>query len=131
LNRYFTVYPAKVAGRFEDGMQQVIQTMQTLEGSYPVVTFSDRVAWPYIYVLFFTHYDPQALHANPPVRGDEMFAPVTRMGQYRVTSDIEQAYRASERGLFIGPAGMLPDVPALAIIRRPANGTPFCKMVGK
>jgi 4-amino-4-deoxy-L-arabinose transferase-like glycosyltransferase len=131
LKGYFTTYPAKAAGFFADGMQQVIQTMDTVENNYPAVTFSDSVAWPYIYVLFFTRYDPQALHINPPERGEEMFAPVTRMGKYSVVHDIEQAYRESERGLFIGPASMLPDVPALAIIRRPANGTPMCKIVGK
>jgi len=131
LGQYASAYPAQVAGRFEDGMHDVIRTMQTVEGDYPAVTLSDRVPWPYIYVLFFKRYDPRALHADPPERGPELFAPVTRLGKYRVARDIEQAYAESERGLFIGRADMLADVPALAVVPRPVNGRPFCKLVGK
>lgn len=131
LDQYATVYPAQAAGRFEDGMQEVIRTMQAYEAGYPVVMFSDRVPWPYIYVLFFERYDPRALQADLPERGPELFAPVTRLGKYRVVHDIERTYAESERGLFIGRADMLADMPTLAVVPRPANGRPFCKLVGK
>jgi 4-amino-4-deoxy-L-arabinose transferase-like glycosyltransferase len=132
LHQYFFEYAAQVAPRFDDGMQTVIETMDRLDDdSVPLVVFSSRVSWPYIYVLFFTRYDPVQLHADLPVRSTALFAPVTKMGKYIVVDDLEEAYAMVEHGLFIGPLDSLPNVPETAIIRRPANGEPFCKIVSK
>jgi hypothetical protein len=131
LDQYFTNYAPQVSGRFEDGMQQVIETMQAVEADYPEVVFSDRISWPYVYVLFFTRYDPWQLQANPPERSTELFAPVTRMGKYRVSANIDQTYLEVAHGLFIVSLDQLPEAQTLAIIQRPSNGEPFCKLVVK
>jgi len=130
LYGYATTYPRQVAGRFNDGMEQIVKQVQVLESNYPIVVFSDYFSWPYIYVLFFTRYDPAALHADPFEQGDELFAPVTRMGKYHVR-DIEQAYEEFEHGLFISPAWKLVDAPTLMIVHRPADGKPIFRLVAK
>jgi 4-amino-4-deoxy-L-arabinose transferase-like glycosyltransferase len=129
--KYFTGYAPQVAHRFDDGMQAVIETMVALDDAAPVVIFSNRISWPYIYVLFFTRYDPAQLHRDPPLRTGELFAPVTKMGKYVVVGDLEQAYHEAERGLFIGPLDSLQGIPEAALISRPANGEAFCRIVRK
>jgi 4-amino-4-deoxy-L-arabinose transferase-like glycosyltransferase len=130
LRGYATLYPRQVAGRFNDGMELVVKQVQTLEKDYPTVVYSDYFSWPYIYVLFFTRYDPAALHADPFAQGNELFAPVTQMGKYAIC-DVEQAYAEMEHGLFIAPAWKLVDAPTLAILHRPADGKPIFRLVAK
>ncbi len=130
LYGYVTTYPRQVAGRFNDGMEQIVNQVQTLENGYPVVVFSDYFSWPYIYVLFFTRYDPAALHTDPFVQGKELFAPVTRVGKYHI-QDVEQAYAELEHGLFISPAWKLVDSPTITIVRRPADHKPIFRILAK
>ena len=130
LRQYVQVYPPQVASRFEDGLQQLVETMYVVEKNYPVVVVSDKINSPYIYILFFTRYDPVRLHADPPVRGQELFAPVTRVGHY-IFGDVEQEYAEREHGLFLCRAWVLYDVPELAVIRRPSDRKPMFRLAIK
>jgi 4-amino-4-deoxy-L-arabinose transferase-like glycosyltransferase len=130
-SKYFFDYAPKVAHRFDDGMQAVIEKMAAMDNDLPSVVFSNSVSWPYIYVLFFTQYDPVQLHKDPPIRTEALFAPVTRMGKYTMVDDLEQAYADTDHGLFIGPPHALPGVSEAVLIRRPVNDEVSWKIVRK
>lgn len=129
LEYYFTRYPAEVALRFDDGMRQVVEEMDKWDDGYDFVGFTDQASWPYLYILFFTRYDPHLLQADLPVRDPELFAPVTRVGKYHI-GDVERMYREIGHGLFVMPEWMLPGVQPLAVTYR-SNGTAAFKIVEK
>ncbi len=109
LHKYFVQYPETVLARFDDGMQEVVEAMDALDDDYETVVFTDQASWPYLHILFFTQYDPRELQHDLPVRRPELFAPVTRVGKYRI-GDVKAAYQELQHGLFVMPTGMLPDV---------------------
>jgi len=126
---YFTRYPSDVALRFDDGVRQAVQEMDKWDDLFDFVGFTDQASWPYLHILFFTRYDPHLLQTDLPVRGPELFAPVTRVGKYRI-GDVERMYHEREHGLFIMPIWMLPGVEPLAVTYR-SNGEPAFKIVVK
>jgi hypothetical protein len=131
LFKYYTAYPTLVAGRFGDGTKEMINIMDRYDDHYSTVYITDRMGWSYIYVAFFTKYDPKKFISDPPVRSNELFAPVTRLGKFHVVSDIEQVYHSTDEGLFIGKQNSFPDVTPLAVVHRPTDGRPRYKIVSK
>ena len=131
LYKYYTVYPSLAAGRFEDGIKEMITEMDKYDDQHSTVYFTDRIGWPYIYVAFFTKYDPEKFLAAPPVRSDQLFAPVERLGNYHVVPNIEEVYSSTGSGLFIGEPDSFPDVTPLTVIHRPTDGKPRYKIVSK
>jgi len=129
LKYYFTTYPADVALRFDDGMRQVVEEMDIWDDDYEFVAFTDQASWPYLHILFFTRYDPHSLQADLPVRGPELFAPVSRVGKYHI-GDVEKMYSEVEHGLFIMPAWMMPGVEPVAVTCR-SDGSPAFKIIKK
>ncbi|NLE44466.1 MAG: hypothetical protein GX620_07070 [Chloroflexi bacterium] len=129
MTHYFTDYPREVALRFDDGMRQVVETMDAFDDAHDVVVFTEQASWPYLHILFFTQYDPGLLQTDLPVRGSELFAPVTRVGKY-VIGDVERMYGELNHGLFVMPEWMLPGVEPLAVTYR-SNGTSAYKIVEK
>jgi len=129
LQSYFTEYPYTVLARFDDGMRQAVEALDQWDEGYAIVVFTDQASWPYLHILFFTRYDPHLLQSDLPVRGDELFAPVTRVGKYHI-GDVERMYRELEHGLFVMPEWMLLGVEPLAVSYR-SDGTTAFKIVGK
>jgi 4-amino-4-deoxy-L-arabinose transferase-like glycosyltransferase len=129
LNYYFTRYPGEVALRFDDGMRQAVEAMDLWDDEYDTVIFTDQASWPYLHILFFTAYDPHLLQRDLPVRSEELFAPVTRVGKYHI-GDVERLYRELDHGLFVMPEWMLSGVEPLAVTHR-SDGTAAFKIVGK
>jgi hypothetical protein len=129
LYHYFVEYPNTVRARFDDGMREAVEAMDALDGHYDTVIFTRQASWPYLHILFFTQYDPHKLQDDLPVRESKLFAPVTRVGKYRI-GDVKAAYQELDHGLFVMPAWMLPDVDPL-VITTYHNGSPAFKIVTK
>jgi 4-amino-4-deoxy-L-arabinose transferase-like glycosyltransferase len=127
---YFTRYPADAAYRFDVGMREVVTAMDRVDDDYETVYFTCHASWPYLHILFFTRYDPALLQADLPVRGSELFAPVSRVGKYHITCDTEELWASGQPGLFVVPVGELPDVQPLAVTTG-ADGQPLFKIIGR
>lgn len=124
---YFTAYPSEYGHRFDVEMKKVVTTMDRMDDGHEVY-FTCQSNWPYLYVLFFTRYDPHLLQTDPPVREEGLFAPVSRLGRYHFICNTEELWEQGERGLFVTPASELPDVTPLAIISR-SDGEPLYKII--
>lgn len=129
LRDYFVEYPETVRARFDDGMRQVVEAMDTLDDEYETVFFTNQASWPYLHILFFTRYDPHQLQDDLPVREPQLFAPVTRVGKYRI-GDVKTAYNELEHGLFVMRASTLPDADPV-VVTTYADGSDAFKIVAK
>ncbi len=122
---YFTRYPSDLSPRFESWMRETVETMHRLDNGYNTVYFTCHSRWAYLYILFFTRYPPRLLQADLPVRGEELFAHVSRIGRYHFVCDMEPLWATGEKGLFVVTGNELPDVLPLASITGPEGQTLF------
>lgn len=127
---YFTEYPSKVAHRLSVEMRDLAMAVGSLSNAYDNVYITCYSTWPYLYLLFFTRYDPHLLQADLPVRGNELFAPVSRLGKYRMICDISELWGSGERGLFVVPLDHLPDEQPLTVVCGP-SGKPCYKILAR
>lgn len=130
FNYYFTRYPNEAAPRFNSEMREVVVEMDRVDDEYETVYFTCYASWPYLYILFYTRYDPALLQRDPPVRGEELFAPVSRVGKYHITCTIEDLWNSGQPGLFVVRVDELPDTQPLAITPG-TDGQPLFKIVGR
>ncbi len=115
---YFTEYPSHVAPRFSPEMRDLAIAVDHLDELYTKVYITCYSTWPYLYLLFFTRYDPHLLQADLPVRDSDLFAPVYRLGKYRVVCDIREIWDIGQ-GLFVVPLNDFPYEQPLRIICGP------------
>ncbi len=124
---YFTEYPSRVAPRFSPEMRNLAIAVDQLDEMYTEVYVPCDLTWPYLYLLFFTRYDPHLLQADLPVRGPDLFAPVYRLGKYHIVCNIHEIWNTG-RGLFVVPLNDFPYEQPLRIIYGP-YGEPFYKIL--
>jgi 4-amino-4-deoxy-L-arabinose transferase-like glycosyltransferase len=130
FNYYFTRYPLDAARVFNVGMVKAAVAMDQLDDDYEAVYFTCDSNWPYLYILFFTRYNPHLLQTDLPERGEGLFATVSRVGKYYNVCNTEELWRQGTRGLFIVPVSELPDVVPLAITPG-FDGQPRYKIIGR
>jgi 4-amino-4-deoxy-L-arabinose transferase-like glycosyltransferase len=58
LHMMFVHYPKKFSADWQDGYRQMAQKVKKYEGAYDQVYITNINQVPYIYVLFYTQYDP-------------------------------------------------------------------------
>jgi len=117
---YFTRYPTDAANRFDVATRRMADTVLHLDNGYAVVYFATcRSSWIYLHLLFSSRYDPRRLQMDLPVRGDELFAPVTRVGKYHIICDAQTVWDQGEKGLYVVPEAELPGVTPLAVLPGP------------
>ena len=127
---YFTDYPGEYGYLFNVGLKNAAVAMDKVDDEYENVYISCKAYWPYLYVLFFTRYDPHLLQTDLPVRGEELFAPVSRVGKYHNVCNTEELWAQGEEGLFIVPMDELAGAEPLVVV--PGwNGQPEYKLVGR
>ncbi|MCX7683114.1 MAG: glycosyltransferase family 39 protein [Anaerolineae bacterium] len=130
FREYFTAYPRVVAHRLSVEMPDLAVAVSDLSDSYEHVYITCYSTWPYLYLLFFTRYDPHLLQEDLPVRGNELFAPVSRLGKYHIICDILNVWNSGEQGLFVVPLNDPPDAQPLQVICGP-SGKPCYKILAR
>lgn len=128
LRYYFAEYPDQVARRLSVEMRDLAIAIARLDNASGEVYITCYSTWPYLYLLFFTRYDPHRLQADLPVRGPELFAPVSRLGKYHFVCDIRSIWASGQRGLFVVPVSDVTDERPLQIICGPF-GEPCYKIL--
>lgn len=60
INQLFVVYPKKFAADWQDGNREMVNYVRTISSKYKNVYITNTAGVPYIYLLFYTKYDPAA-----------------------------------------------------------------------
>lgn len=64
LHLYYKHYPKFRARDWQDGYKEMITYVNKVESDYNTVAVSNFYGWPYIFVLFYSKYDPASYHSQ-------------------------------------------------------------------
>ena len=122
VKSYFWEYPTIAAPFFTYGMEKVVDAVQKYNHGQGPAVITYRPEMPYIFVLFFEHYNPMLFQRGPVYFGGgaspppiNLFAPVTGFDRYLFV-DPNGAFSLFQHGIFVFAADeTLPTRPALTI----------------
>lgn len=91
----FGHYPKKFAPDWQSGYKQMVEKVQQNQQSFENVYITNINSLPYVYVLFYTEYDPKQYQNN--------FGSDTDFGKYHFVKTSENVYDKG-RILYVSPA---------------------------
>ncbi|MBI3576797.1 glycosyltransferase family 39 protein [Candidatus Gottesmanbacteria bacterium] len=106
-HNYFNHYPAEYSGEWQYGYREAIRFIQPIKGNYQSIVLTESIGRPYMYVLFYELYDPNA--ARRDIKGNfdaAGFYNVTGLGKYRFVR--EGAGDLQKQTLYILPPAQVP-----------------------
>ena len=130
---YFLEYPQQAAAAFHTGMDGLIAEIGQVQGDYDVVFYTPFTNdLPYVHVLFFSRYDPDALQRDLPVIHPTMPDRVIRLGKFNFLEESADLWRSCLPGLYVLPGGAVD--PIGADLRETVNrpyGLPSFDILGR
>lgn len=121
LRRYYTLYPKATFGYYQYGMKEVGEFLLKNESRFSKVYVTAEVNQPFIYVLFYTQFDPRRFQTEPKDVDYRAFGRVDHFDKYHFLPD--RWMPASEEScLYVTRTDRFPKR-LLEVIRDP-NNTP-------
>jgi 4-amino-4-deoxy-L-arabinose transferase-like glycosyltransferase len=105
LVKYYTVYPKLHENYYvyQYGMKEVVEYIETHQVEYESVYMSRDVNQPFIYILFYTRYDPVRWHAIEKIRNMKEWGAVFEFDKYKFVLNIDMD-SLPEKALYITSA---------------------------
>ncbi len=80
--RYFDEYPQYAAYEWNAGFREAINAAESNKSEYDYIIVTKNIPYSYIYILFYTKYDPEVLIENPLIQDGELR--YGRLGKYEI-----------------------------------------------
>lgn len=91
VHNYFNHYPAAYASEWQYGYKEAVEYSETNKNKYKNIYMTKDLGRPYVYVLFFGRYSPDALKNNAEVEREALgFVHVNTLGNYKFSSDLPE-----------------------------------------
>lgn len=112
---YFIHYPYEFSGEWQYGYKKAIFYAKSVEGAYDKIYFTEALGRPYIYVLFYTQYNPEKFRKEAMIEREVFgFVHVRNFGKYVFAKDLGQFHLKKNRNLYVD----IPEkVPSNALIQ--------------
>lgn len=108
LHGYYVHYPHEYAGEWQYGYKQAISYTESVKQTYDQICFTEELGRPYVYVLFYGHYDPNTLQHDVQIQRDPFgFVTVKKMGKY--TFGPEKDCSTKKNTLYVATKNNIPD----------------------
>lgn len=102
LHSYVVHYANDYSPQWQYGFSQSIEYAGSVSNKYNHIYFSHELGRPYIYVLFYTKYDPKMFRATAAVQRDTFgFVHVNGFGKYTFSSNMAADFAKNKTELFI------------------------------
>lgn len=128
LRKYYFVYPKKsfMYDYYQYGMKEVGEFLKENESKYDKVYFPSYLNQPFVYVLFYTQYEPKRYHEAEKVIHYNYFGEVQQFDKYYFVERKEIPLDKNENALYITDAsGNLGNKTHLLDIYNPRNNVIF------
>jgi len=88
LEDYYAHYPKAYSSEWQYGYKNAISYITQVEGQYNKVYLTPELGRPYIYMLFYKHYDPKLFRQNAVVQRDAFgFVDIKSFDKYYFDKD--------------------------------------------
>ncbi len=123
LHAYYAHYAKEYSSEWQYGYREALRAVSAVESTYDTVVITERIGRPYMYVLFYTRYDPRLLWTTKDALFDGAgFYNVYGFGKYRFTREGVGSYRG--RVLYVLPPEQVPENARIIDTVYLLNGTP-------
>lgn len=113
LEYYFVHYATDYSSQWQYGYKQAISYITKVQSSYKFIYLTDSLGRPYVYMLFYTKYDPRLYRQNVDVHRDVFgFVTIERFDKYYFNKEIIPAGKV----LYVDDPAMVP--PKARILRK-------------
>lgn len=103
-------YPREYSGEWQYGYKGAIEYIKSNEEKYEKIYFTESLGRPYIYVLFYTQYDPKKFRQEAIVEREVAgFVHVKGFEKYRFARDIKSNAGSSEKVLYVDTPANVPE----------------------
>lgn len=108
LHGYYVHYPQEYAGEWQYGYKEAISYTESVKQNYDQICFTEELGRPYVYVLFYGHYDPNTLQQDAQIQRDPFgFVTIKKMGKY--TFGPEKDCGTQKNTLYVATKNNIPD----------------------
>lgn len=122
LHGYYTHYPREYSGEWQYGYKESINYIESVKNDYNKIYFTDVLGRPYIYLLFYTKYDPTKFRENSNIKRDVFgFVHVNSFDRYIFDKTIAKNNK-KEKILYIDKKSALPEGASVKKTFRLLNG---------
>lgn len=122
VHNYYQHYPRQYSGEWQYGYKEALQNAFPLVSSYKHVVLSERIGRAYMYVLFYSQYDPRKFIADKESFFDAAgFYNVVGFDKYRF---VKEAPAFEPDTLYILPPDQVPTGAHVLSTVRLLNGNP-------
>jgi len=102
LHNYFKHYPKEFSGEWQYGYKEAIAYANEREGEYDNIVMTEELGRPYVYVLFYSKYDPAKFRKEVVVEREALgFVHVRSFGKYIFRENIASESVSEGNNLYI------------------------------